>query len=157
MEDNLSENKKLIINLLSSIIAFGINLIIGFYLSPYIVKNLGVEANGFISLANNFITYASLVTIALNSMSGRFITIAIHQSDYEKANKYYNAVFGGNLITASVLAVPAVVSVIKLEYLINIPSNLIFDVKILFSIIFINYFIYVYIYIWKFFIYLVTT
>ena len=47
MEDNLSENKKLIINLLSSIIAFGINLIIGFYLSPYIVKNLGVEANGF--------------------------------------------------------------------------------------------------------------
>ena len=56
MEDNLSENKKLIINLLSSIIAFGINLIIGFYLSPYIVKNLGVEANGFISLANNFIT-----------------------------------------------------------------------------------------------------
>lgn len=141
LERNLSENKKLVINLLSSVTVFAVNLIIGFYLSPYIVKNLGVEANGFISLANNFITYASLVTIALNSMSGRFITIAIHQEDYEKANKYYNAVFGGNLITAAILAVPAVVSVAKLEYLINIPNNLIFDVKILFSIIFINYFI----------------
>ena len=119
LERNLSENKKLVINLLSSVTVFAVNLIIGFYLSPYIVKNLGVEANGFISLANNFITYASLVTIALNSMSGRFITIAIHQEDYEKANKYYNAVFGGNLITAAILAVPAVVSVAKLEYLIK--------------------------------------
>ena len=141
LERNLSENKKLVINLLSSIIAFGVNLIIGFYLSPYIVKNLGVEANGFISLANNFITYAGLVTIALNSMAGRFITIAIHQDDYEKANKYYNAVFGGNLITAAILFLPAIISIIKLEYLINIPSNLVFDVKILFSILFFNYFI----------------
>ena len=141
LERNLSENKKLVINLLSSIIAFGVNLIIGFYLSPYIVKNLGVEANGFISLANNFITYAGLVTIALNSMAGRFITIAIHQDDYEKANKYYNAVFGGNLITAAILVLPAIISIIKLEYLINIPSNLVFDVKILFSILFFNYFI----------------
>lgn len=140
-KNDLSEKKKLIINLFSSIIAFGVNLLIGFYLSPYIVKNLGVEANGFISLANNFITYASLVTIALNSMSGRFITIEIHKNNYKKANKYYNAVFGGNLITAAMLVVPAIISIVKLEYLINIPNNLIFDVKVLFSILFLNYFI----------------
>ena len=140
-KNDLSENNKLIVNLFSSIIAFGVNLVIGFYLSPYIVKNLGVEANGFIALANNFITYASLVTIALNSMAGRFITIQIHQNNYEKANKYYNAVFGGNLITAAILVIPAIISIIKLEYLINIPNNLIFDVKVLFSILFLNYFI----------------
>ena len=138
---NLSENKKLIINLLSSIFAFGVNLIIGFFISPYIVKRLGVEANGFISLANTFITYANLVTIALNSMAGRFITIAIHKDDYEKANRYYNAVFGGNLIIAAVLVIPAIICIIKLEYLINIPLNLIMDVKILFAIIFLGYFI----------------
>lgn len=140
-KNDLSENKKLIVNLFSSVIAFGINVVIGFYFSPYIVKNLGVEANGFIALANNFITYASLVTIALNSMAGRFITIQIHQNNYEKANKYYNAVFGGNLITAAILVIPAIISIIKLEYLINIPNNLIFDVKVLFSILFLNYFI----------------
>lgn len=138
-KNDLSENKKLIINLFSSIIAFAVNLLIGFFLSPYIVKNLGVEANGFIALANNFITYASLVTIALNSMAGRFITIEIHQNNYEKANRYYNSVFGGNLIIAAILLVPAIISIIRLEYLINIPNNLIFDVKVLFSILFLNY------------------
>lgn len=140
-EYNLSENKKLIVNLLSGIMVFVINLIISFFLSPYIVKNLGVEANGFISLANTFITYATLVTVALNSMAGRFITIAIHKNNYEEANKYYNAVFGGNLITAVFLIVPAIICVIRLESIINIPDNLIFDVKILLSILFINFFI----------------
>lgn len=139
--ENLSENKKLIINLLSSIFAFGVNLIIGFFTSPYIVRRLGVEANGFISLANTFIMYANLVTIALNSMAGRFITIAIHKDDYEKANKYYNAVFGGNLIITTIFVIPTIVCIIKLEYLINIPLNLIMDVKILFSILFLSYFI----------------
>lgn len=140
-QNNLSENKKLVINLLSSVIAFGVNLIIGFFLSPYIVESLGVEANGFISLANTFITYATLVTIALNSMSGRFITIEIHKNNYEKANKYYNAVFGGNLIIAALLVIPAIVCIIRLENIINIPVNLIYDVKILFSILFFNFFI----------------
>lgn len=140
-EYNLSENKKLIVNLLSGIMVFGVNLIISFFLSPYIVENLGVEANGFISLANTFITYATLVTVALNSMAGRFVTIAIHKNNYEEANKYYNAVFGGNLITAAFLIVPAIICIIRLESIINIPANLIFDVKILFAIIFINFFI----------------
>lgn len=143
MMDNyeISKNKQLAINLISSIVAFGVNLIVGFFLSPYIVRTLGVEANGFISLANTFISYATLVTIALNSMSGRFITIAIHKNDFKSANMYYNAVFIGNLITALALAVPALICIIKLENIINISSGLIFDVKILFSVLFLNFFI----------------
>lgn len=141
IKKNLSENRKLIINLISSVVAFSVNLVIGFVLSPYIVKTIGVEANGFISLANTFITYATLVTVALNSMAGRFITIAIHKNDYEEANRYYNAVFGGNLLTTILLIIPATICIVKLEYLINIPTNIISDVKILFLILFVNFFI----------------
>ena len=140
-ENVISKNRQLVINLGSSLLVFGVNLIINFWLSPYIVETLGVEANGFVSLANTFISYATLVTIALNSMAGRFITIAIHKNDYDLANKYYNAVFVGNLITVGILFLPAVICIIKLENLIKIPSSLIFDVKILFSILFINFFI----------------
>ncbi|MCR8746798.1 oligosaccharide flippase family protein [Romboutsia lituseburensis] len=137
----INRNRQLAINISSSLVAFAVNLIINFFLSPYIVNTIGVEANGFISLANTFITYATLVTIALNSMSGRFITIAIHKNDYKLANKYYNAVFGGNLIITIVLIIPSILTIAKLDSLINIPLNLITDVKILFSILFINFFI----------------
>ncbi|MBC5624029.1 hypothetical protein H8S10_00960 [Clostridium sp. NSJ-49] len=136
---DIDRNKQTAINLTSSLIVFGVNLIISFFLSPYVVKTLGVEANGFVSLANTFISYATLITIALNSMAGRFITIAIHKEDYKTANKYFNSVFIGNLIITSILLLPALICIIKLESIINISSNLVLDVKILFSILFINF------------------
>ena len=77
----VSENKRLFINLVSSIVALIVNMGISFFLSPYIINNVGAEAYGFVSLANNFVNYASLLTIALNSMAGRFIAIKIHQGD----------------------------------------------------------------------------
>ena len=131
---DIDRNKQTAINLTSSLIVFGVNLIISFFLSPYVVKTLGVEANGFVSLANTFISYATLITIALNSMAGRFITIAIHKEDYKTANKYFNSVFIGNLIITSILLLPALICIIKLESIINISSNLVLDVKILLSL-----------------------
>lgn len=138
---NLDRNGQMIINLASSLVAFGVNLLISFFLSPYVVKTLGVEANGFVSLANTFISYATLVTIALNSMAGRFITIAIHKKNYKLANKYFNSVFIGNLIITCILLLPAIACIIKLESIINISNTIIIDVKILFSILFLNFFI----------------
>ena len=88
----MNRNKQLTINLVSSILAFIINMGISFFLTPYITKNIGVEAYGFVSLGTQFINYASLVTIALNSMAGRFITIEIHKKNWESANKYFNSV-----------------------------------------------------------------
>ncbi|MFD1848637.1 oligosaccharide flippase family protein [Oceanobacillus bengalensis] len=134
-----TKNGQLAINLISSVVAFGTNLIINFFLSPYIVRELGVEANGFITLANNFISYASLVAIALNSMAGRFITIKVHQADLEGANKYYASVTVANIAFASVMLIPAIATVNYLEHIINISTNLLWDVKLLFSFVFINF------------------
>lgn len=135
----MTKNRGLAINLLSSMVSFGAILAISFFLSPYIVKKLGVEANGFITLANNFVSYASLVAIALNSMAGRFITIKLHQNDVDGANKYYTVVTLGNFILALFMLVPSVFCVIYLERVINIPPHLVVDVKLLFACIIGNF------------------
>lgn len=132
-------NKQLIINMVSAIIAFVVNMGINFVLSPYIIENVGVEAYGFVSLGNNFISYASLLTIALNSMAGRFITINLHREDYEKANKYFNSVLIGNIITSTILIVISGVMIVNLEKLVDIPSEIMLDVKMLFVFLFINF------------------
>lgn len=133
--------KKTMINVICSLFVLATNVLISFFLSPFIVKNIGVEANGFVTLANNFVTYAQLIVSALNSMAARFIAIAYVKKDYKKANLYYNSVFWGNLIIVVVLIVPAIVALIKLEYLINVPANLLLDVKLLFGFIFFNFMI----------------
>ena len=136
-------NKKLqtYVNILSSVGIMIINLCISFFLSPYIIRTVGIEANGFVGLANNFVTYANLIVTALNAMAARFITIAYIQKDYGKANLYYNSVFWGNLIIVAILVLPAVYLVAKMEYFIQVPEDILLDVRILFSLVFLSFFV----------------
>ena len=76
-----------------------------------------------------------------NSMAARFITVEYVKKNYKKANLYYNSVFWGNLIVVAVLLLPATYFIVHLENMIDVSSNLIWDVKILFSFIFFNFFI----------------
>ncbi|HEX3026780.1 MAG TPA: hypothetical protein VHR42_06090, partial [Clostridia bacterium] len=65
------QSRQTTFNLFSGILALMISLAVNFFLSPFIVRHLGEEANGFMQLANNFVTYASLLTLAFNSMASR--------------------------------------------------------------------------------------
>ena len=83
----LSDNKQTTINLITSLAAFVINAGISFVLTPYILEKLGNEAYGFIGLAYDFVNYAGILTLALNSMSCRFVSYEYHRGNKEKADK----------------------------------------------------------------------
>lgn len=134
----LNNNKQLIINMSASLFAYVVLLGINFLLSPYIVKNVGVDAYGFVGLANNFVSYAALATIALNSLAGRFVTVKIYEDNMHEANIYFSSVFISNLLIAVVLGIIGTFAIVFLEKLISIPDGLYWDVKILFSLLFIN-------------------
>lgn len=134
-------NQQTYVNIICSVGVMIINLCISFFLSPYIIRTIGIEANGFVGLANNFVTYANLIVTALNAMAARFITISYIQKDYKKANLYYNSVFWGNLIIVATLLLPSAFLVAKLECFIDIPANILLDVKIMFSLVFLSFFV----------------
>lgn len=136
-----SDGFRTAVNVTSGILVMVLNVCISFFLSPYIIRTIGVEANGFINLANSFVAYADLIVVALNAMAARFITLAYVKGDYAKANLYYNSVFWGNLIVMGVLLVPSAVLIIRLELFVDIPDNILLDVKVLFTIIFSIFFI----------------
>lgn len=129
------------VNLICGVVSFALNYCISFFLSPYIIETIGVEANGYINLATNFVNYATLITIALNSMASRFITIEYHKGNIKKANQYYTSVFVGNLAIVLILILPAIFLLIFLEQVISIPQDLLWDTKILFGLTFLNFFI----------------
>lgn len=133
--------KQLAINFISQVIYSVINLGISFFLVPHIISSLNASAYAFINLSNDFINYASLITVALNSIAGRYITLAIHKKQNKEANIYYNSVIVANIIMASVLLIPMTLFVIFMDSLINIPANLLGDVRILFIIVFTNFII----------------
>lgn len=133
-----TSNQMLVINMAASAITYLVTFGINFVLSPYIVRTVGVEAYGFVGLANNFISYASLATVALNALSGRFITIRLYEKDIEGANKYYTSVFFANLAIGLLILLVETVVWLRLDNLIHIPRHIFWDVKILFGALFLN-------------------
>lgn len=133
-----SGNKQLSINIVASIATYVVQYAISLVLTPYIVKELGVAAYGFVGLSTQIIGYSSLITIALNSMAGRFISIEYYKGNIEKANKYFSSVFYGNLIIGAIMFAVSCLMVIFLDQIINIPQNLVSDVKMLFAFLVVN-------------------
>lgn len=135
----MSSNRRLAINLVANIMAFVVNFLISFFLTPYIIENVGKEAYGFVSLGNNFINYAFLITIALNSMAGRFVTIKLHEGDTISANRYFSSVFIANVFMVFILVLPMTLIVLYIQNLVNVPENIVGDVKLLLTLLFINF------------------
>lgn len=133
--------KRLTINMIANLISFLVSMGISFFLSPYIINTVGKEAYGFVGLANNFVTYGELVTLALNSMAGRFITIKIHQGDKESANKYFSSITFANIIITIIMLIPATFIIFNLNHIVNVPQDILSDVRLLWTLTFVNFFV----------------
>ena len=133
------KNRRLLINLISNIISFAVQIGISFILTPIIVEKVGNAAYGFIGLANNFVSYANILTVVINSMASRFITLELAKGKIEKANCYYSSVLVLNIVMSILIAIISFIFIINLECLINIPEGLNFDVKLTFVFAFTNF------------------
>ncbi len=126
-------------NVLSGILAMIVQIATNFFLTQYIVGTLGEVANGFTQLANNFVTYASLITIAFNSMAGRFISVSYHRGEKDKVQAYYSSTIACNLIVSAVLIPLAVFLILHLNHVIVVGNADLYDVQTLFTCVFLNF------------------
>lgn len=135
----MKNNKQFVINLITNLVSFSVTFGISFFLSPYVIANVSKEAYGFVSLSNDFINYIALLTIALNSMANRFISVKMHQGKTEEAVCYFNSVLIGNAIVSLIMIVPSVICVANLEKILNINPSIVSDVKVLFALTFVTF------------------
>lgn len=135
----MEKKKQLSINIIAQTIAFVVNFGINFFLTPYILSHVGREAYGFVALGNNFINYASLLSIALNSMAGRFVTVKIHQDDFKSANEYYASVVITDVVLAALLSVPSILIVLNLGRIVRVPMAAFADIQALWALLFLTF------------------
>lgn len=130
---------KTLINMIARMLYVLVAFIATFLISRIVIDKSGSELYGFFSLSNDFVNYALIISVALNSMAGRFITVSYYNQETEEVNKYFNSVFFANIILAIIMAVPLFVIDFNLDKVINIPNERITEIKLLFLIMFINY------------------
>ena len=115
--------------------------LISLIIAPLVTNKVGVEAYGFVTLAKNFTDYANILMIALNSYATRYITIAYLKKDETAFKKYYSTVFIADVVIGSIILIVGIFFILFVESLINIPAYLIEDVKLLFLLTFISFYL----------------
>ena len=135
----MDKNKQFAINMIAQVVGFVVMMGISFLLTPFVVEHVGSEAYGFVGLANNFVGYAQVITVALNSMASRFITIKITENDVEGSNRYFTSVVIANIVTALVLSVPSAIIILNLNKIVNVSDAILIDVQWLWAFIFLNF------------------
>lgn len=83
--------RQILLNLLSKITLFMINIIIGIWLVPYFIAHLGLAGYGLIPLATQITSYAGLISDAINNAFARFMTINLQLGDFQKARRTFNS------------------------------------------------------------------
>lgn len=127
------------LNMFWSLLSLCINYLMNFLITPYVTNNIGVEAYGFVALANTFISYVDILAVGLNAFAGRFIAMAYYQKKLEKANRYFSSTILADLILACVLLAGGTVAIVRLDRMLQIPQELTADVKLLFFIVLMRY------------------
>ena len=75
----MDKTKRMSINLIAQVISFLLNAAINFLLTPFIVTYISNEIYGFVGLANTFTGYITIITVALNTLHSRYVTINMSQ------------------------------------------------------------------------------
>lgn len=122
------------------LVSFVMTYAINFVLTSYLTNNIGIELTGYVNLAKNFVSYAIIITTAVNSFAVRYITLAYNRGDIEYMNKCYSSVFYADLIIGGIILIVSVGMNIFIESIIKVSPELVSSVRWLFSLMFLSFF-----------------
>jgi len=126
-------------NLVWSFVILVMNAFVNMWMTPFITNNIGVDAFGFIALAETSISYLDIIAIALNSLAAKYISVELFQKNDRQASQYASSVLVANIILSFLILIPSIFIIKYLDDILKIPNNLDFDIKVLFFIVVIRY------------------
>lgn len=89
--------------------SLGLNILVGFFLMPFVIHNLGDRMYGFWTLIGTFLGYYGLIDFGLTSAVNRYIAGAIGKGDKETCNDVFNTalilftVLGGIILVLTLI------------------------------------------------------
>ncbi len=128
--------KRLTINLIANLLSYGVSIAVSFYLTPFLVGHLGKEVFGFYGLATDVVNYVKIISIALNSLAAKYITVELVRGHKDKAERYYSSIFISNIALSLLLAPVLTVIVIWIQSFFQVSDKYVGDVRILFALVF---------------------
>jgi len=124
MQSSTHEAKKrLLANIGTNILVVAVSALVGIWLTPYLIRNLGLELYGIIPLFLMISHYSELFTLTIRGTVSRFVALSIGRNAFEKASIYFSTAFFSLLTVYLFLLVPIIFIAICLPKLFQIPGG----------------------------------
>lgn len=131
-------SNKLFKNLIINIISYGITIAVSFWLTPFLIRNIGKEMYSFYGISNNFVDYITIISIALNSMASKYIAVEYTKGNLKKARAYFTSIFFSNVILCVFLVPVLSTIVLFINRILSVPSERLYEVQLLFGFVFVS-------------------
>lgn len=128
----MDQKKQTIKNFQFNLISLVVNIALGLFYTPYLVRSLGIMAYGVVPLALVINQYINVVTGSLTGSLTRFYSVAFQQSKYLDASRYLSSSFVAISVVSIGLIPLFALLILKIEKVFNIPPEYISEAKILF-------------------------
>jgi len=126
-------------NLFINIASFVTTVVIGIWLTPYLLKHLGIVAYGFIPLAMFLSQYVSIILNAINMSINRFLLISLQKKQDKDANEVFNTALVIIFVFIVLQALIMAVILFDITQFFTIPKELVVDATWLFGLTFIGF------------------
>ncbi len=131
MKDKL-QDRRTAVNLICNLGAHGLSAVIAFFLTPYLVRTLGLAIYGFYPVAIELMGFFALFSGLLNATATRYISIEVARGAKGTAQKYFSTVFFANAALSALLLLPMAAVVVFCDRFLDIPAEQIGQVRIFF-------------------------
>lgn len=115
--------KRLLVNVGSNIAKLVITAAIGIWLTPYLIRHLGLSVYGVIPLFNSIVHYFDIFTVGILAAIGRFVAIHYNRGEFSQSNSYFNTALVGLLVSCTFLLPLVIVIAIFLPKVFHIPTG----------------------------------
>ncbi len=120
----MAGTKRLAVNVVMNWVAMAVNMVVPFFLTPFVVRHLGSVGYGVWILAVSTVSYLNLLDLGLRSAVIRFVSKAQTKGSMTEASEAIHAALWFRLIIASGVAIVSVVLAAAVPHFFKIPRDL---------------------------------
>jgi membrane protein EpsK len=105
-----------------SILGFAANVLSTFFLVPLIERTMGLDAYGYIAVALSLVSVMSIVSMAVTSMTARFVVKDLIRGNVTTASRYFNSALLGSIILVCFIILVSIIAIFNIERLVNVDT-----------------------------------
>ena len=120
----MASTKRFAFNVIMNWIAMAVGMVVPFFLTPFVIRHLGVTAYGIWILAVSTVSYLNLLDMGLRSAVIRFVSKAEAQGKMEDATAAIGAALWVRVLISAGVAVLSIILALMFPHLFKIPADL---------------------------------